>query len=114
MRDGVDTVKINDSQNSSTAAELAGDAERASLERIMLKAADALSQRRCVRRTKNQERADRFDCDLFRLIGRAAEYSALATTNADRKAWHEIWCNLRAARRGVRPLMHQQDRAETE
>jgi hypothetical protein len=72
------------------------------------------SQTAVVRRTQDQDQADIFDLDLYRLILRADSRVDLLKNESQFAAmWREIANELRAARWRVRSMMHPQDRAGT-
>jgi len=59
-------------------------------------------------KTQEQENANRFDCDLYRLI-------LAAHTKGDKDfRWRKIAMLLQAARGPVRTLMHPSDREKTQ
>jgi hypothetical protein len=58
--------------------------------------------------------ANEFDCDLYRLIGRAQMLRDRAGyARSYRKQWGEVVAGLLAVRPKVRAMMSEKDRAET-
>ena len=60
--------------------------------------------------SSEQVEADKFDMELFRLIGRA-EYAMNTSTN--KKLWQQAIRQLNAARTPVREMMHPEDKRAT-
>lgn len=63
--------------------------------------------------SKLQEKADEFDCDLYRLIDRAWQYQDAARNNAEAGKWAGIALKLQSARGAVRSMMSEKDRKAT-
>jgi hypothetical protein len=64
-----------------------------------------------MRRTRNQIVANEFDCDLYRLLGRADAYAAEGGL-ASRK-WRDAYNALSQARPIIRGMMSIEDREKT-
>jgi hypothetical protein len=63
-------------------------------------------------RSTNEEAADNFDCDLYRLVRRAEAFADEARGKT-RNEWDGIVTRLRSARPTVRAMMHAADRKRT-
>ena len=61
----------------------------------------------------NWKIADRFDCKLFALMDGAINHSG-SRRNQVEKQWAEVAYHLRQARKFVRDMMREQDRANTQ
>lgn len=63
-----------------------------------------------IKRTHLETEADEFDCELFRLLERAKNYSLLPQYNAMASPnWQKAYEALRAARPFIRNMMHEED-----
>lgn len=64
------------------------------------------------RATPNQQAANQFDADLYRLISRAESLSMGAETADVQILWHEVATRLGQARATARSMMSEADRSD--
>lgn len=68
-----------------------------------------------MKRTVNQADADKFDLEIFNLMGRAESYAKglNAATMKERECWETIYRSLRGVRSQVRQMMSRTDISTT-